>query len=168
MVSPVRVLNEQGCVWTPLSFSDQGWTPNRLLICSFFYSMENGNSLLIFWSPHRNQIFFDREVCGVRGWWMDSSCNEKCLYKWEKTWFIVNLTIEIWNIFTSNNKMFAVVVALTAKLKHPGFWCQFCDESLFFFKDGYLKNQKDSLIPHKGVSKNKGTPKWMVYNGKPY
>ena len=64
--------------------------------------------------------------------------------------------------------MFAVVVALTAKLKHPGFWCQFCDESLFFFKDGYLKNQKDSLIPHKGVSKNKGTPKWMVYNGKPY
>ena len=32
--------------------------------------------------------------------------------------------------------------------------------SIGFF--GYLSNQ------HMGISKNKGTPKWMVYNGKPY
>ena len=24
------------------------------------------------------------------------------------------------------------------------------------------------IIYHMGVSKNRGTPKWMVYNGKPY
>jgi len=30
----------------------------------------------------------------------------------------------------------------------------------FFFEKKYLINV--------GVSKNKGTPKWMVYNGKPY
>ena len=23
-------------------------------------------------------------------------------------------------------------------------------------------------VEHMGVSKNRGTPKWMVYNGKPY
>ena len=31
--------------------------------------------------------------------------------------------------------------------------------SMFFSKGGYLQV---------GVSKNNGTPKWMVYNGKPY
>ena len=25
-----------------------------------------------------------------------------------------------------------------------------------------------AIMPHMGVSKNKGTPKWMVDNGKPY
>ena len=27
---------------------------------------------------------------------------------------------------------------------------------------------KQSLFVYMGVSKNRGTPKWMVYNGKPY
>ena len=39
-----------------------------------------------------------------------------------------------------------------------------------------LKNEKDMFpggywylfIVYMGVSKNRGTPKWMVYNGKPY
>ena len=31
-------------------------------------------------------------------------------------------------------------------------------------RDGSLK----IMAPHLGVSKNRGTPKWMVYNGKPY
>ena len=29
--------------------------------------------------------------------------------------------------------------------------------------------EKESFFPNSlGVSKNKGTPKWMIYNGKPY
>ena len=29
--------------------------------------------------------------------------------------------------------------------------------------------EKESFFPnYMGVSKNKGTPKWMIYNGKPY
>ena len=40
--------------------------------------------------------------------------------------------------------------------------------------DGQLKARKgchprnDSKVFEMGVSKNRGTPKWMVYNGKPY
>ena len=30
------------------------------------------------------------------------------------------------------------------------------------------KGRKDAQMLHMGVSKNRGTPKWMVYNGKPY
>ncbi len=29
-------------------------------------------------------------------------------------------------------------------------------------------DRNDSRFPYMGVSKNTGTPKWMVYNGKPY
>ena len=38
------------------------------------------------------------------------------------------------------------------------------------FQPGWLKCLKLSLscISYLGVSKNRGTPKWMVYNGKPY
>jgi len=40
---------------------------------------------------------------------------------------------------------------------HPGVELQ---GSAAFLKYGMLKDM--------GVSKNRGTPKWMVYNGKPY
>ena len=32
----------------------------------------------------------------------------------------------------------------------------------------YMKSYKTRDILNMGVSKNRGTPKWMVYNGKPY
>ena len=34
----------------------------------------------------------------------------------------------------------------------------------FYFAEYPVKNH----TPYMGVSKNMGTPKWMVYNGKPY
>ena len=41
-----------------------------------------------------------------------------------------------------------------------------CEASLFWGeKVGWLKFD---TIGYMGVSKNRGTPKWMVYNGKPY
>jgi len=42
-----------------------------------------------------------------------------------------------------------------------------------FEKTPYANGQnyvyiKEDHVLHVGVSKNRGTPKWMVYNGKPY
>ena len=37
----------------------------------------------------------------------------------------------------------------------------------FFFGGGAIYKDYE-LINYMGVSKNSGTPKWMVYNGKPY
>ena len=36
------------------------------------------------------------------------------------------------------------------------------------FQMGMFNHQLDEVLVYMGVSKNKGTPKWMVYNGKPY
>ena len=48
--------------------------------------------------------------------------------------------------------------------------------AVFFFRGHYIANPNNalvfsvhpSIITHRGVSKNRDTPKWMVYNGKPY
>ena len=32
----------------------------------------------------------------------------------------------------------------------------------------YLLKLKEHLYVYMGVSKNRGSPKWMIYNGKPY
>ena len=35
--------------------------------------------------------------------------------------------------------------------------------------DAHIDFEKNThIFTHMGVSKNRGTPKWMVYNGKPY
>ena len=39
---------------------------------------------------------------------------------------------------------------------------------VFFSPWGHIEGFKKCLLNHMGVSKNRGTPKWMVYNGKPY
>ena len=39
---------------------------------------------------------------------------------------------------------------------------------VFSRKKTNLQPNRSSVKKHLGVSKNRGTPKWMVYNGKPY
>ena len=49
-----------------------------------------------------------------------------------------------------------------------GTWCDLFAHGVFgaMKKDDCLG--KFLKMKHVGVSKNRGTPKWMVYNGKPY
>ena len=49
----------------------------------------------------------------------------------------------------------------------PGGWIGFCglEECDLFVEFGLLVS---GAFVDKGVSKNRGTPKWMVYNGNPY
>ena len=67
---------------------------------------------------------------------------------------------------------------LSRDMTVPRFWILGCHKSWSVgWRDGYLnmmpqclrKETMNHLLRYyMGVSKNRGTPKWMVYNGKPY
>ena len=42
------------------------------------------------------------------------------------------------------------------------------DTKYICMKVNIMKDSIYKLLAHRLVSKNRGTPKWMVYNGKPY
>ena len=52
---------------------------------------------------------------------------------------------------------------------NPSFRCYLPSGSTNSSQDGQdLINLSSNKVSKMGVSKNRGTPKWMVYNGKPY
>ena len=44
----------------------------------------------------------------------------------------------------------------------------FLDKTCCMIEIHHMRKKKKNDPPYMGVSKNSGTPKWMVYNGKPY
>ena len=68
-----------------------------------------------------------------------------------------------------------LAVCSTFLFTHPEV-SQFAPEKLYTFPKGKLSSNHHfsgtilnfAGVVHMGVSKNRGTPKWMIYNGKPY
>ena len=103
------------------------------------------------------------ELEEMRRWMMQVWCNKSLV-----PLLILSSSNHIWQLFNRG-----AAIHFIASHSLPDWWTWWLFglvlRSLFgVYYNGVLKKKDTTEYYRMGVSKNRGTPKWMVYNGKPY